>query len=457
MLLDFLKTETVSLPYINTGTLFDLATGRFRPGVKNPWVLDGGISTCMGVTGRAQTYKSTMAGSFLARALAIHTDSEAYIYETENAVYGKERYCDFVDDPSIADRIVFNTATEFSLSDFYNQFVELVEKKLKAKKDYIIDSPFLDPKTKQPYKMWMPTFVLVDSFSRARANKSISQFEDNNIDDSSLTGAFLADGNFKTRIMTDLPQRASKAGIYVILTAHVGNQPQLDPYHPNPKQLQYLKANEKMKSVGSNFEYLTSTLLQTLRTTVMQNSNKQCEYPNENSTPTEVNEIMTNMIRCKNNASGSQIPYVVSQYQGILNNVTNFNLLRQNGNYGLEVRGNNQGFKLPFGYDKELTKNNLRKATADPKVERALELIAQLCFIQTFWSHWKMPEYVTMRPEDLASKLKDSQKCSIDRVLNSTGAWSTAKTDKEYLSILDVLSILHNENPNTHKVVSLGK
>ena len=69
--------------------------------------------------------------------------------------------------------------------------------------------------------------------------------------------------------MNDLPARASKAGVYVIMTAHVGDKMDLDPYAPAPKQLQYMKNNDRMKNVGSNFEFLTTSLVQTLKATVI--------------------------------------------------------------------------------------------------------------------------------------------------------------------------------------------
>ena len=52
------NSQSANLWYINTGTLFDMATGKFRSGINNTWVLDGGLSSCLGITGRAQTYKS---------------------------------------------------------------------------------------------------------------------------------------------------------------------------------------------------------------------------------------------------------------------------------------------------------------------------------------------------------------------------------------------------------------
>ena len=460
MLIDSLRKDIPFLPYVNTGTLFDLYTGKFQQAVNGLWVLNGGLSQCFGVMGRGQTYKSGLAGSFFSRALAIHPQSVGYVYESEGTISGAERYDDFVPESSaVSDRILFKNSTICNLTDFYEDFNKLVEEKEKNKKDMIVESPFLNPRTGKPHKIWIPTFVMVDSFSRARSNRGDTQFENNSIDDSAMNTFWLQEGNVKTRIMNDLPSRASKVGIYVIMTAHVGDKQDLDPYNKSPKQLQYMKNADKMKNVGSNFEFLTTTLLQTLKASVMQNKDKTCLYPHKFSTDVEVNQVDTMMVRCKNNASGITLPFIVSQYQGILDTVTNFQFLRDNNDFGMTVKGNKQGFTpVLLGEDgKVLSKSNIRAATeSDYKLTRALELIAELCFIQNLWSTWRMPEYVSMPPEELASLLKNSSKCGIDRVLESTGVWSSSKQTRERLTILDILQFLDAEKQKT-TIVDMGK
>lgn len=447
MLLDSFRAEVPFNPYVNTGTLLDLATGKFRPAINGGWVLDGGLSQCMGVTGRAQTYKSTLASSFLVRAMEIHPTAEAYIYESENAVADVERYDAFVSVPNskVSNRIVFKNSTVGNLSDFYADFSKIVDEKIKHKDDYLVDSPFLNPDTGKAHKVWIPTFVMVDSFSRAKSGKSEQQYETNAIDDSSLNNLFLMDGNFKTRIMNDLPSRASKAGIYVILTAHMGNKMDLNPYAVTPKQLQYMKNTDKMKNVGSNFEFLTTTLLQTLKAGVMQDSSGACEYPSKISTSVEVNRVDTMMIRCKNNASGNQIPFIVSQYQGILNSVTDFLFLKNNKSTLLENK-NNRFYNSVLLPDTKFGRTNIRElCDSDYKLKRALELTAHLHFIQNYWSSWGLPDYCQLPVEQFVEKLT-SDSSLIDRVLTSTSSWTTAPDQqRERLTILDILQLLSAE------------
>lgn len=435
--------HTSFVPYINTGTLFDMATGRFKFGVNNAQILDGGISSCMGISGRAQTYKSGLAGSLVANAMLVHPEAEALIFDSENTIAGPERYSEFTPiDKPIHDRIAFFNSTTTNLTDFYDQIKAVSEEKLNHKKDYMVESPFLDTNGK-PFKTWIPTFVLIDSFSRARSNKGDDQFDKNSVDDSAMNTFYLYDGGVKSRIMNDLPTRAAKAGIYVIMTAHVGDKMDLDQYNPSPKQLQYMKNNDRMKNVGSNFEFLTTALLQTNKATVLLDSNKHCLYPTTDSTDGEVNQVDTTLVRCKNNSAGAQISYILSQNQGILKDVTNFQLLRNCKNFGMNVKGNNQSFSPLLLPDANLTRNNLRDTLdTNYRVARAIELTTQLCFIQQFWSTYRMPEYVHTPIEKFAELLTHNEKMSVDRVLESTSVWSTSKQERERLSIMDILAFL---------------
>lgn len=444
MLLDSIKKEVIPYFYVNTGTLFDLYTGVYERGTTG-WVLNGGLSQAVGIMGRGQTYKSGLAGSFLANAMTIHPQAEAYVYETEGTIPGATRYDDFVAPKQVSDRIVFTNTTTGSLTEFYENFNKLVTEKLAHKKDYMVESPFLDAKTGKPFKTWIPTFVLVDSFSRATVSKGDEALNENAIDDSALNTLYMLNGNAKTKIMMDLPAKATKAGIYTILTAHVGDQIAMNSFMPPSKQLQFMKQADKLKNVGSNFTFLTTALIQTLKATTLQDSNKECLYPTPYSTDVEVNKVETFMVRCKNNASGNQLPFVVSQYQGILNAVTNFDYLRNNKDFGL-IQSGNRGYAPVLLKDKVVGRKNIRTLTEnDYELKRALELIAQLCFIQNNWSTWNMPEFVRMPVEQFAELLSKSEKCSIQRVLNSTGSWSTSKQEREHMTLLDILAFLDIE------------
>lgn len=457
MLLDSIRSEVPFNPYVNTGTLLDLSTGAFVPGT-NGYILNGGLSVSMGVTGRTQTFKSNLATSFLTRVLNIHPQAEALVYESEGFVPGPEHYDNFLApwDKPVSDRIVFKNKLICNLSEFYKTFMEIVKKKIDNKKDYLVESPFLNPRTGKPYKVWIPTFVLIDSFSLASSAKAEELFSKNSVDASGMNTLYLNEGMVKTRIMDDLPSRAASAGCYFILTAHVGNKFDLDPYNKSPKQLQYMKNTDKIKDVGSKFEFNTSTMLQTLKATNLLTPDKRAEYPSKTSNSVDVNLVETMTVRGKNNASGNITPYITSQSSGILEGVTNFDFLRSHKEFGFEVKGNKQGFIPCLKPDVTLTKATVRDITStDYETYRALEILTQLCYIQHYWNIAKLPPFITTPPQALADKLMNNQKLTISRVLNSTGVWSTSKQERERLTLIDILKFLDQED--THPKSTIGK
>lgn len=450
MFLDFLKTNIVPYYLVNTGTIFDIATGIFKPSTTGGWLLDGGLSQTLGIMGRGQTYKSNLAGSLIARALEIHPQATAYIYETEGTVSGAERYDQFVD-TKVSDRILFCNNTTDDLTSFYRNFNQIIEAKEAAKKELFVESPFLDKNTGKPAKIWIPTFILVDSYSRASCAKADEAITENDIDSSAMNAWYMTNNNAKTKMLSDFVMKASKYGIYGIFTAHIGDKIDMNAYAPTPKQMQFMKMTDKLKNVGSNFTFLTSCLVQTLKATVRTNTAKKCEYPrNSNSKlDIEVNEIETRFVRSKNNVSGTSIFYLVSQYQGILDSVTNFEFLRNNKNYGLTVKGNNTSFSSLFNPQDNFTKISLRQDSHDKyELKRGLELIAQLCYVQNNWDTDNLPPCINTSIETVAELLYQCEAPVINRILNSTGVWSTSKLERERLTLLDVMLLIEKEAKN---------
>jgi len=443
MLMENFKSVIGYVPYVNTGTILDVATGKFQPGVNGRWVLNGGLGLITGVSGRAQTYKSGIAGSLMARALYHYKETEATVYETEFTIQDSSRYDDFVPE-KVSDRIIFNNRATMNLGDFYDHLKEIGELKLKNKKDMTVDSPFIDPKTMKPYRIWIPTFAMCDSWSKAGSGKEDEMYNSKaRMDDSSMNTLYMQEGGVKTRILRALPTLAAKYGIHVILTAHVGNKIDMDMYNKAPKQLQYMKGNDKMKNVGSEFEFLTTALIQTAGVAPLHASDKKSTmFPFIHSTLNEVNEVTGVMLRGKNNASGVAVPYVVSQYQGILNDVTNFYLCRKNGDFGLKASGRSD-YTPVIGEHKSINRLNLRDRTSKEKeLCRALEIMAHICYIQNYWSLFNVEEWVRTPIETVGEVLSNTTNPTVSDILNSTGVWGYGKQDKTYMSAFDVLELV---------------
>ena len=108
----------------NTGTMFDLATGRYVPGVDGNMYINGGYAPHINaIVGPNGAFKSTMANALLMRSLGIYTDAEAIIEDTENSLdKDKPRATGMAEDlylASIEERILWLKGIDYNLDDLH--------------------------------------------------------------------------------------------------------------------------------------------------------------------------------------------------------------------------------------------------------------------------------------------------------------------------------------------------
>ena len=254
---------------------------------------------------------------------------------------------------------------------------------------------------------------------------------------------YMRDGNIKKMIMTQLPTLGTRAGIYFMLSAHIGDKYELNPYAPTPKSLQHMRASEKLKEVGSDFNFLVSNTLEMRAVQLLLDGEKECLYPIPGGSDVELSEITAIMQRGKNNMSGLQLSLVVSQADGVLSELTNYHYLKKNEYFGL--LGNKNTHK-PAMTEVSVGRTTIRQKLTDPKVSRAIELLAQLCYIQNNWVTAGADVDFTMKPEVLAEKLLASDGPFVADVLESRGWWTYDKKNLQpYLSVYDVLAIAQGQ------------
>ena len=159
-----------------------------------------------------------------------------------------------------------------------------------------------------------------------------------------------------------------------------------------------------------------------------------------------MNELLVLIQRSKGNASGITHPFVVSQEDGLVTDCTDYAYLRTAGK-GFSMTGNNvthQPFLMP---DTNLTRNTFRGiCQKDHRVVRALQLGAQLLYIQNNWSSKGFDFSMKPDPKKFVDFLmSDKSPYTVDRILNSRSYWlpEELKTEDtpEYLSIFDILEL----------------
>jgi len=431
-------------PYLSTNTLYDLQTGVFIPGVHGGMILNGGLSRTNGYMGRQQRFKSTIMMSHITRAMSYYPGSESYTDDTEDALK-KERVIAFspFDDnhANLDERMVITTSAETSAEEFFDQIKKLAQMKISAADSYTVESPLIDPRTMQRVRMFIPTFVCFDSWS-----KLISAFMQTTLDTKALGSSdtntiFMKDGAIKKMMMTQIPTLAARAGIYFFLSAHIGDVIKIDPYASAVKSLQYMRSSDKPKEVGSDFLFLVSNVVEMRNVDLMLDTDKKdALYPIVGGSATDLNEVTLILSRCKNNASGSQLPIIVSPSKGILSALTNYHYIRSNKYFGLI---GSQVIHKPAMTDNSVGRTTIREKLTDQKTARAIEILAQFRYIKANWVTAGVDvNFNTYTPEQLAEDLLGSGKAMVNDILESRGWWTYDKTNLQpYLSTYDVLAI----------------
>ncbi len=432
--------RTIKSCTLNTGTIFDLATGNFFPGKDGRMILNGGLCISNAVTGRQQTYKSSVSLGLFIRALNNYTDSEGIAYETEMTLKGKQRIVELLGknpiNNNLHDRFEFYDKTELSIEDLFEVIKNVAKEKFKNKKNLIRETPFVDDQGNY-IRSWVPTVIAIDSFSAATSNKEISLYDEHNIGDSKTNMVNMNDGRIKTEFCRQMPQLCGAHGIYLISTAHIGDNRNLENPHAGPtRELPSMRAADKLKNVGSQYSFLAVNMIETRKTEALQDSNKKCFFPSETcASDVELQAITTYVTRCKNNVSSDSYRHISSQFEGIQEYLEYYTLIKDCKNTSILEGRDAQKIGI---YDIEFNRHNIRaKLAADPQFRRAIEILGHFVFVRNRWNN---PRIRAIGYAEFCKKFNESKTLK-DEILNSTSIWSFNDTPSalSYMSILDII------------------
>lgn len=437
-------------PGFNTDSIFDFMTGSFVRGLDGKFYCKGGFSSGIeALLGRPGQYKSTFNASLAMRMCSIY-QTELIIFDSEiTIIKDKDRilrmagnHAGVLDEGNI---IGLDAKNKYDLESMRDLIEEMGEKKLQMKpSELYFTTPFLDKDGNQ-VKLMRPTVIFIDSWSDLQSKEERDKVDDKGLDDSAAKTLYMLDANKKTMLVRILNKYASKYGMEILSTAHYGPKIQMDPYAPNPKVLQWGSTGEAAKNVGGKYQFYSNPQLLINSCSKLQDDARQCKYRLGDSTSAvELNELLVLIQRSKGNASGITHPFVVSQEDGLVTDCTDYAYLRTAGK-GFSMTGNNvthQPFLMP---NTNLTRNTFRGiCQEDPKVVRALQLGAQLLYVQNNWSSKGFDFPMMVDPKKLVDFLmSDKSPYTVDRILNSRGYWLPKELETqdtpEYLSIFDIL------------------
>lgn len=458
-------------PMLNLGCLQDIPTGQYVMGVKGESILNGGMPHIEGIVGRGNTNKSILAHSRIITVidrygppdLAAPSDkyATAHAYDTENSA-GIVRYeglsrllhsrlielqvgangmmTNYFRDPRI---FTFVDNTEYNGTEWFELWKEAANERIKEKGGYIT-TPMIDITTGEPIKIKPISVSEVDSLSRFRA-ASVDKITDRaGVGESERNVEALRDAMAKSQLLNELPALTAKAGIYITMTGHVGDNMQMDPMAPPMKKLAFLKQNLKIKHVPEPFTFLTNNLWFVMGvSTLINQTTKAPEFPRDSDDnmkgDTDLLELDAMLLRCKSGPSGIPLPFIISQSEGLQVGLTEFNYIRKFDRYGLE--GNVQNYQLSLVPDVNLSRTTIRrKINESAKIRRALEITSELCQMANLWHH--LPEGLLCTPRELYEDLK-KKGYDWDVLLTTRGYWVPDQYNHPtpYLSTMDLLNM----------------
>lgn len=443
-------------PLLNTGCLFDIPTGKYIQGKHGESILNGGLSYITGIGGRGNSFKSVIMQYLVLCVLARYKSSAAQFHDTETSLTLQRLMSLAMAHDDIAGidleeqgRLHLSDNTVMSGNLHFDKLRSFGKEKQKNPKQWMLTTPFIDNRTGENIKAFIPTVSAIDSLSMLSTDSVETIYDKNQIGDSGANTDALRGSAAKSQMLVQLPSLTGMSGIYSIMTAHVGDKVEMDPYAPNTKKLTFLKGKTTFKNVPEKFTFLTNNLWYVLGVQVLTNKGtKAPEFPKDSSDSMEgdsdlqILQIMN--LRAKSGPTGMPFELIVSQSEGVLASLSEFNYIRSFNRFGLG--GNDRNYYLELVPDIGLSRTTIRnKINTHPKLRRAFEITSELCQMTNLWDD---EEKLFCTPKELYDDLK-VKGYDWELLLGRTrGYWVFVEdekdTAKKFLSTMDLLRMRKN-------------
>lgn len=448
---NFFKPAPTLRPMLNLGCLFDIPTGSYRLGKHGESILNGGLAYVTGIGGMGNTFKSTIAHFMLLRSLSRYTNAHSNVYDTEISLTMQRLvqlsdWMEGIGNGALEDsgRLLLTDKTIQSGNEWFESFKSYIREKRKDAKKYMAPTPFIDREGKN-LEAFVPGIFEVDSFSQFEVDAVLSLYDKNEIGSAGLNMEAMSAARAKSQMINQIPGLTGSAGAYLIMTAHVGEEHQVDPYSPPKKKLAYLKGKLKFKNVPEKFTFLTNNCWYVTNCKPLQNqTTKGVEYPRHKDDvlvgDTDLNVVTLMNLRGKSGPAGMPFDLIVSQSEGVLVGLSEFNYIKSYGRYG--IGGNDRNYYLELLPDVSLMRTTIRsKINEDVRLQRALEITSEMCQMGQMWHD--LDEGLLCTPKELYEDLK-AKGYDWDLLLGGTrGYWifEDQPSDKYFLSTMDLLKM----------------
>lgn len=440
---------------INIGSLFDIPTGTYIFGKYGEAILNGGLGAMTGVVGIGNNFKSTIMHYQTTTALArMGTMSSAMTYDTEVNIHEwhlrrqvgniKEFYGEDVIETQ---RWQITDKTVYTGDKWYDLLREFMDEKTKNAKKYAVTTPFVDRDKISNFKFIIPTFVEVDSMSEFTTKDVLKMQDENSLGDSGANMVSMRQGVQKNRVLMESPENAGSSSTFILLTAHIGTEFNMDPHNPPPKKLQHLKGGVKLKGVPEKFTFVMNNCWQCYNAApMMQRLTKTPEYPMNSKDnvagDTDLNAVTVKQLRSKSGTTGMNVEVIVSQTDGVLPSLTEFHFLKTRADrFGFV--GNDQNYVIALCPDIKLSRTTIRtKIQESQALRRSLNFLAEQAQVIMLWSN--VDTCWTVSPEELYKGITE-QGYNWDDIYNTRGWWTIAgmHMQQNFLSTMDLIRMYH--------------
>jgi hypothetical protein len=208
----------------------------------------------------------------------------------------------------------------------------------------------------------------------------------------------------------EMPGVTGAAYHYMLLSAHIGKNIEMNtgPMPVAPvKKLQFLKNGDVIKGVSDKFFFLMANCWHTFNATPLINQGtKSSEYPSDPSDniplDTDLMTVSVRQLRSKSGTTGYVLEILASQTEGILPELTEFNIIKSNDRYG--ISGTMQHYSLDILPDVKLSRTTVRsKIDSNSELCRAINITSEMCQMKIYWRH--LPEGFLCTPKELYDDL----------------------------------------------------
>ena len=450
-LVNYFKPAQSMRPLPNVGCLFDCFTGSYHYGKNGETILNGGFGHTVGIVGKGNTFKSVLAHFHILRTLDRYVRTLASIYDTEGSVsqgrfFQLSRHMPSLLEGDIFDegRAMITDGPTMKADVWYRAWRDYGENKISKEnhKAWQATSPFWDLKEEAYIVTPLPTLGEIDSLSMARTTGIQEVFDEKEIGASDMNTVSLRASRDKSQMLLDMADSTIATNSFIVMTAHVGDKHQLDSRAPPEKQMLFLKQKLSLKDVPQKFTLTPAVVWYIASIEVLRNdSTKAVEFPRDKNDDlkgdTDLQRLTLLAIRNKYGPSGIPFEIILSQDEGVMVGLTEFNYIRSYNRYGLT--GSVQNYSLELYPEVSLSRTTIRgKIDDDEKLQRALQITSEMC---QMLNHWDDPDGLFCEPKALYDDLKTAG-YDWSKILSSRGYW-VYEEDKEglppYISTLDLL------------------